>query len=88
MGHVEGWIGRKDRHPVEVDAEVHRTDGRKLKVRLTNFSDQGCRIENAEELRVGERVHIAVARMGSFKAQVRWAIGGSAGARFLAESDC
>lgn len=88
MGHADGWIGRKDRHPVEVDAEVHRTDGFRLKVRLTNFSDEGCRIENADGLKVGERVHIAVARMGSFKAQVRWAIAGCAGARFVDESDC
>lgn len=88
MGHAEGWVGRKDRHAVEVDAEVHRADGRKLKVRLTNFSDEGCRIENADGLKIGERVHIGVARMGSFKAQVRWVIDGSAGARFVAESDC
>jgi hypothetical protein len=79
--------GRKDRHPVEIDAVLHRTDGSKSPVRLTNFSDQGCRIESDDQLRVGERLAIAIPRMGQVKAQVRWSTTGSAGARFVAESD-
>jgi hypothetical protein len=79
--------GRKERHPVEIDAILHRTDGSKSPVKLTNFSDQGCRIELEDELRVGERLAIAIPRMGQVKAQVRWSATGSAGARFVAESD-
>ena len=82
-----GTVGRRDRHPVEIDAVLHRTDGSKMPVKLTNFSDQGCRIESEEELRVGERLAIAIPRMGQVKAQVRWSATGSAGARFVAESD-
>jgi hypothetical protein len=82
-----GQVGRKDRHPVAIDAVMHRTDGSKSPVKLTNFSDQGCRIESDEEFRVGERLAIAIPRMGQVKAQVRWAALGSAGARFVAESD-
>jgi hypothetical protein len=78
---------RKVRHPVEIDAVLHRTDGTKSPVKLTNFSDQGCRIESGEKLRVGERLAIAIPRMGQVKAQVRWSATGSAGARFVAESD-
>jgi hypothetical protein len=79
---------RRERHPVAIDAIMHRTDGSKAAVKLTNFSDQGCRIECAgEELRVGERLAIAIPRMGQVKAQVRWTVGKSAGARFVAESD-
>lgn len=78
---------RRERHPVEIDAVMHRTDGSKAPVKLTNFSDQGCRIESDEELRIGERVAIAIPRMGQMKAQVRWIESGSAGARFVAESD-
>ena len=78
---------RRERHPVEIDAVMHRTDGSKAPVKLTNFSDQGCRIESGEELRIGERVAIAIPRMGQMKAQVRWIESGSAGARFVAESD-
>lgn len=87
MQRMHGWIGRKDRHPVTVDAVVHRTDGSKASVTLTNFSDEGCRIEGNNGLRIGERLQIAIPRMGRVKAQVRWALTDSAGARFLAESD-
>ena len=78
---------RRERHPVEIDAVMHRTDGSKAPVKLTNFSDQGCRSDSDEELRIGERVAIAIPRMGQMKAQVRWIESGSAGARFVAESD-
>jgi hypothetical protein len=84
---AHGLVGRKDRHPVVVDAVVHRTDGTKSPVRLTNFSDDGCRIEADLNFRIGERLAIAIPRMGQMKAQVRWALPGKAGARFLAESD-
>lgn len=87
MQRMHGWIGRKDRNPVIIDAIVHRTDGSKSAVKLTNFSDEGCRIEADRQFRIGERVHIAIPRMGKVKAQVRWALEDSAGARFLAESD-
>lgn len=80
-------VGRKDRHAVEIDAVVHCGDGRKAKVTLTNFSDDGCRIESDNFFRIGERLQIAIPRMGQVKAQVRWALHGSAGAKFLAESD-
>jgi len=87
MQRVHGWIGRKDRHPVVVDAVVHRTDGSKSPVRLTDFSDSGCRIEAETDFRIGERLQIAIPRMGNVKAQVRWALDGSAGVKFLVESD-
>jgi hypothetical protein len=70
-----------------VDAVVHRTDGTKSPARLTNFSDDGCRIEADAEFRIGERLQIAIPRMGQVKAQIRWAAIGSAGARFVVESD-
>ncbi|NUR46180.1 MAG: PilZ domain-containing protein [Sphingomonas sp.] len=87
MGRVQGWADRKDRHGAVVDAVVHRTDGSTSPARLTNFSDQGCRIEADAEFRIGERLQIAIPRMGHMKAQVRWTMAGSAGAKFLVESD-
>ena len=87
MQRMHGWIGRKDRHPIAVDAVVHRTDGSTAPVRLTDISDEGCRIEAEGELAIGEHVHIAIPRMGHVRAQVRWALLGSAGARFVAEPD-
>jgi hypothetical protein len=84
---IQGWIGRKDRDSVVVDAVVHRTDGSKSPVRLTNFSDEGCRIQADMDFRIGERLAIAIPRMGQIKAQIRWALHGDAGAQFLVESD-
>jgi hypothetical protein len=83
----DGWVGRKDRHLVEVDAVLHRSDGSKTRARLTDLSDEGCRIEADSNLRIGERLQISMPRMGQVKAQVRWALPGSAGAKFLVESD-
>ena len=87
MKRMPGWVGRKDRHAAIVDAVVHRSDGTRSPARLTNFSDEGCRIEADTPFRIGERLSIALPRMGQVKAQVRWSLADSAGAKFLAESD-
>lgn len=87
MRRMQGWVGRRDRHEVAIDAVVHCTDGSKEPVKLINFSEEGCRIESEHDFRIGERLQIAIPRMGKVKAQVRWALPGSAGAQFLAESD-
>lgn len=87
MQRMHGWIGRKDRQPVAVDAVVHRADGTSSAVKLSNISDEGCRIESGGDLRIGEQVEIAIPEYGQLKAQVRWALAGSAGAKFLADSD-
>jgi hypothetical protein len=87
MQRTQAWARRKDRHPVEIEAVVQRTDGSKEPVKLSNFSDEGCRIEAAGDYHIGERLQIAIPRMGHIKAQVRWSMPGSLGARFLAESD-
>ena len=87
MTRIQGWARRKDRNPVTDDATVLRIDGTKAPVKLTNFSDDGCRIEAEEAFRIGERLQIAIPRMGQIKVQVRWSQPGSAGAKFLIESD-
>lgn len=84
---MHGWIGRKDRDEVKIDAVVHRGDGSKQSVTLSNVSNEGCRIESQGDLRIGERVQIAIPRRGQVDAQVRWALSGSAGARFLPDTD-
>ena len=87
MQRMHGWIGRKDREPVAIDAVVHWNDGSSAPVRLTDFSDEGCRIEADHDFRIGERLKVDIPRMGRVKAQVRWALPGSAGAKVLAEGD-
>ena len=87
MHRMHGWVGRKDRGEVEIDAVVHRDDGSRESVTLSNLSDEGCRIESQGHFRIGEHLKITIARRGPRNAQVRWALPGSAGARFLAEVD-
>jgi hypothetical protein len=87
MLRVHDWIGRKDRVPVEVDAVIHRDDGSHASVKLTNVSDDGCRIETADDLRIGERLQIAIPRFGQVEAQVRWALPGSAGVKFITDDE-
>ena len=87
MQRIHGWVGRKDRYPVAIDAIVHRDDGSKMHVRLSDFSDEGCRIDGENDFRIGERVSIAIPRMGQVKSQVRWALHDSAGVKFLTDSD-
>jgi hypothetical protein len=87
MQRMHGWIGRRDRHPVEIDAVVHRGDGSAESVKLSNVSDEGCRIETKREFRIGERLEIAIPSLGQLKAQVRWALPGSAGAMFVPENE-
>jgi len=84
MQRMHGWIGRKDRFPVAIDAVVHRADGSTESVRLTDFSEEGCSDDHFE---IGEQLRIDVPRLGMMDAQVRWALPGSAGTRFLAKVD-
>lgn len=84
---MHGWIGRKDRDEVAIDAVVHRDDGSRKMVTLSNLSPDGCRIESDTDFRIGEHLKIAIPSRGQLKAQVRWALPGSAGARFVARSD-
>lgn len=87
MQRMHGWIGRKDRHAVEIDAVVRRDDGSESAVKVSNVSDEGCRIEGDRDFWIGERLRIAIPSMGQLNAQVRWALPGSAGAQFLGEYD-
>lgn len=80
---MHGWIGRQDRFPVEVEAVVHRADGSKSSALVSNISSEGCRLDAADEFRIGELLTIAIPRIGQVKAQVRWALSGSAGAKFV-----
>ena len=87
MQHARVKGERRARFPVEIDAVVHRADGTRVPARVSDFSEQGCRIETERDLHIGERLQIAVPRMGNVRAQVRWALPGAVGTRFLTESD-
>lgn len=87
MQRAQAWISRKARHAVDVEAVIYRADGTTSTARISNFSDAGCRIEADNDFRIGERLSIAIPRMGYVKVQVRWCLPGAAGAKFLVETD-
>ena len=76
---------RRFRHEVELDAEVHYPDGHTSKARLTNLSLEGCRL--AGWFRIGDRLEFTIPNIGRVRGQVRWAVGGHAGIRFIASSE-
>ena len=73
------------RHP----AVLIDSDGNQMPVTVTDLSNRGFRIEAEETLfigeniKIGEHVHLRVARYGDFPAQLRWALGCEAGGLFL-----
>jgi hypothetical protein len=73
------------RHP----AVLIDSDGNEMPVTVTDLSNRGFRIEAEETLfigeniKIGEHVHLRVARYGDFPAQIRWALGCEAGGLFL-----
>ena len=88
MNRIHGWIGRKDRRATGADAVVRRGDGSELRVKLSDISDEGCRLECTSDcLRIGEWIRIAVSSGNEVKAQVRWALGTSAGVKFEADEE-
>jgi hypothetical protein len=84
---MHGWIGRKDRLPVSVDAVLHRADGSTCPVKLSDMSEEGCRIEGDVHLEIAERLIIEIPQLGRLRAQIRWALMDSAGAKFLSEDE-
>lgn len=82
---IAGWIKRNERRDVDVPALAYLTDGSSIEVRLTNISYEGCQIEAEATLPIGERLKLALPRLGEISMQVRWALDGKAGARFLLE---
>jgi hypothetical protein len=85
MDRMHGWISRKDRRVVALHAVVHRDGGSEVAVRVTDISDEGCRVECDGQLVIGEWIEIAVPSARRVKAQVRWALGSSAGVKFQAD---
>ena len=74
------WLSRGRRHAVELDATVAR-DGIAESSRVTDLSLDGCCLTG--DFRIGEHLTVRVERLGEFPAQIRWALAGRAGARFI-----
>jgi hypothetical protein len=82
---VQGWIKRNERREVDVAAVAYLPDGTAIDVRLTNISYEGCQLQAKQMLPIGEKLKLALPRLGEVPAQVRWSIGSKAGLYFLLE---
>ena len=78
-GHA-AWPSRGQRHAVDLEATVSRERGDYSSL-VTNLSLDGCCLTG--HFRIGEHLTVRVARLGEFPAQIRWALPGMAGARFI-----
>lgn len=79
----QDWISREERRTVQVQGTAHLANGVSFAVRLANISYRGCQVEADHILPIGDRVRLELPRLGDVPAEVRWALPGKAGLRFL-----
>jgi hypothetical protein len=77
----EKWPDRRQRHRVQLEAELIHTDGSTSRTIVSDLSLDGCRVVGW--FRIGETVHLKIPRIGDVRGQVRWAMNGRAGLRFI-----
>lgn len=78
-----GFIKRSPRVDTRFETTLTDSDGNLVPVTVVDLSREGCRLETAATLKIGEKVEISVPKYGNFNAQIRWALGNEAGAVFL-----
>jgi hypothetical protein len=66
---------------VQLEVELIQTDGSITRTIVSDLSLDGCRI--AGWFRIGDTVHLKIPRIGEVRGQVRWAMNGRAGLRFI-----
>ena len=76
---------RPRRIPVSMDGILVASDGIESKVRVTDLSSGGFRLELTDELMVGEEVVLRLGRE-RVRGQIRWVRGKEAGGVFLESS--
>ena len=73
---------RARRIPVSMDGVLIASDGVESKVRVTDLSSDGFRLELADELMEGEQVQLRLGRE-TIVGEIRWVRGKEAGGVFL-----
>lgn len=81
MTKFEEWPERRLRHACELTADVHYPDGHSSNTTVSNLSLEGCRLTGW--FRIGDHLELTIPRIGRVRGQVRWAVGGEAGIRFV-----
>jgi len=82
-----GYIKRSPRVATNYPTSLTDSDGGTVPVVVLDISSEGCRLETDGSLSIGEKVEISVGRLGTYPAQIRWALGNEAGAVFLTPVD-
>ena len=82
-----GFIKRSPRVTTNYKTSLTDSDGSTVPVVVVDISKEGCRLETDGSLQIGEHVEISVGRLGTYPAQIRWALGNEAGAVFLRPVD-
>jgi hypothetical protein len=77
----DNWPDRRQRHKVQLEAELIQGDGSTSMTIVSDLSLEGCRV--AGWFRIGDTVRLRIPRIGEVRGQVRWAMGGRAGVRFI-----
>ena len=86
MKPLRGSAERHRRIDVRRHATVINSDGAEIDAEILDVSAQGFRIKLDDQLRVGELVVLRVDHE-MLEAEIRWALGGEAGGRFVSPID-
>lgn len=78
-----GKIKRAPRIDAKIKATVVDSDGNVVDAQVLDISREGCRLKTDAFLRIGETIQIVTEDKIIHPAQVRWALGGEAGAQFI-----
>lgn len=77
----KNWPDRRQRHRVQLEADLIQTDGTTSQTIVSDLSLEGCRVMGW--FRIGDDVHLRLPRIGEVRGKVRWAMNGQAGLRFV-----
>jgi hypothetical protein len=83
LDRLPGWTDRDNREPASFPAILVLAEGDRVPVTITNISSDGCQVEGADAIPIGDKVRIELAGNISADATVRWAVMGRAGLRFV-----
>jgi hypothetical protein len=72
---------RRQRHRVQLEADLIHPDGSTTQTIVSDLSLEGCRV--AGWFLIGDTVTLRIPKIGDVRGQVRWALNGRAGLRFL-----
>lgn len=76
----EHWPERRQRHRVQLEAEIVHADGSTVATIVSDLSLEGCRVTGYYQ--IGDMLQLHIPRIGRIRGQVRWAMNGRAGIRF------